>query len=154
MINLLSTANFRNFVPVNAVVDDSIISAAINHAQISLIPALTSKEFFNELIYNLSHSQLTPVQTQFLVLVEPALACFSAARLVTLAGNQIHPTQISDAMQQGSKASLINYYRNQTSMYLEPVYDYCEANHIQYNKWKSTAFCPIVLGGAWSRNTL
>lgn len=150
MVNLLSIDSFKHIVPVNAVLDDTIIASAINHAQVSLIPAITSRSFYNELLANLQAGTLTPVQTQFLIQVEPALACFSAYHLVPLAANQIHPTKISDAMPDGSKKSLQNYYINQTSAYLYQVYDFCEANNIEYNTWKSTHFSSIVLGGLWS----
>lgn len=150
MVNLLSIDSFRHVVPINAIVDDTIIASAINHAQVSLIPALTSREFYNELIYNLQHECLTPLQTQFLISIEPALACYSAYHLVPLAANQIHPTKLSDAMPNGSKRELQNYYLNQTSAYLYQVYDFCEANNIEYNLWKSTHFSSIVLGGLYS----
>lgn len=150
MINLLSISDFRKVCPVNTIVDDSLIAAAINHTQVSLIPEVTNFKFFNELLDGVNNENLTDIQKGFLVAIEPALACLSASNLVDLAGNQIHPTKVVDAMYEGSQTQLKNYYVNKASAYLKNVYAFCKENNICYNKHNSTEFCGLVLGGSYS----
>lgn len=149
LVNLLSVENFRVIVPVNAIVDNTVIASAINHAQVSLIPAITSRSYYDMLCDHLVRNVLTPVEQGFLKCVSYALACMAASHLVPMVGNQIHPTQISDAMVVGSKRELQNYYMAQASSYMPMVYGYCEEHGIEYNRYRSKSFCSVVLGGNW-----
>lgn len=150
MINLLSISDFRKICPVNSIVDDSLIAAAINHTQVALVPEVTNFKFFTDLLNGVNQENLTDLQKGFLNAIEPALACLSASNLVDLAGNQIHPTKVVDAMGEGSQTQIKNYYINKASAYLKNVYAFCEDNNICYNKHKSTEFCGLVLGGCYS----
>lgn len=151
MTNLVSISDFRQWCPVNSIVDDASIAASINHAQVTLIPEVTSQDFYFDLIESLEQGHLSDLQKGFLNKMAPALSCYAASHLTTIAGNQIHPTKVVDAMGDGSQTQLVNYYVNQTSAYLHQVYVFCKRNNIPYNEFNSTEFCGLVLGGLYSK---
>lgn len=147
MINLISLQTLRTYCPVSNITDDALIAAAINHAQVTLVPSIFGLSFYKDLLQKVQDQDYPPV----LDFLAPVISCFAASNLSVLTANLIFPTKLQS---QGSHdpSSLSSYYTSLVSSYLQLLYDYCDSNHISYNKFRSTSLCSINLSGSYGRS--
>lgn len=146
MVNLISIAQFRQYVPLSNQTDESLIAASINQAQVALVPELFSIKFYNELIKGVEEQIYNPI----LEPLAPVLACFAASNASTLAACLVLPSKY-DRYNKREPEYLSNHYINKTSSYLRLLYAWCDENNIPYTPYKSTSFCSINLSGSYGR---
>lgn len=147
MVNLISLAVLRQYAPISNVTDDALIAAAINHAQVELLPSLFGLDYYNQLVQSVVDGDPLPV----LAPLQPVLACFAASKVAVLTANMIFPTKIQSYDQGRDAVELKSYYMNLTSSYLNLLYKWCDANNVKYNQFRSTSFSPVVISGSYGR---